>query len=287
MDDSDIYEPKIPRRVVERRIRAADYAISEWGDASAPLLVYLHGWGDCAATFQFVVDAFSRDWHVVAPDWRGFGDSTVTTDAYWFPDYLADLDEILRLYSPEQPVRIVGHSMGANVAGLYAGSLPERVVAFANVEGFGLRPTDPANAPANYRKWIEASRSRPEFVTYDDYDGLARRVMKRSPLLHMRYARFVARAWAEERDGLIQLRADSLHKLPNAVLYRRAEAEACWANITAPTLLIAGAQSPFGESPMIVPGAERETLPDAGHMMHFEVPGPLAAMLENFFAKYL
>lgn len=287
MDDSDIYQPKIARRTLTQRIRAADYVISEWGDATAPLIVYLHGWGDCAASFQFVVDAFARDWHVVAPDWRGFGDSKVVTEAYWFPDYLADLDEILQIYSPDQPTCIVGHSMGANVAGLYAGSMPERVAAFANVEGFGLRETDPADAPQNYREWLEAGRSVPEFVTYDDFDALARRVMKRSPLLDMAGARFVARAWAEERNGRIELRADSRHKRPNAVLYRRAEAEACWARITAPTILISGAQSLFGESPMTVPDAARHTLPEAGHMMHFEVPDALAALLEGFFAKYL
>jgi pimeloyl-ACP methyl ester carboxylesterase len=287
MADSDNYAPKTTRRTTEKRIRGADYVLNEWGDHDAPLLVYLHGWGDCGATFQFVVDAFVQDWHVVAPDWRGFGASRVGTDAYWFPDYLADLDEILAIVSPEQPVAVVGHSMGANVAGLYAGSLPERIAAFVNVEGFGLRDSDPSDAPQRYRAWLEAGRAVPEFSDYADFDVLAQRVMKRSPMTGMARARFVARAWASERNGRVALKADSRHKLPNPVLYRRAEAEACWERIEAPTLLVSGANSPFGDAPMSVPHATSATIPEAGHMMHFETPGALAALIEGFLAKHL
>ena len=119
-------------------IRGVQYSVTEWGDRSAPLFFYLHGWGDTGSTFQFVVDALSRAWHVVAPDWRGFGHSSVECTSYWFPDYLADLHELLAIYSSDRPARIVGHSMGANIAGLYAGTMPERVQALVNVEGFGL-----------------------------------------------------------------------------------------------------------------------------------------------------
>ena len=91
MTSDSTYAPV--RKPVTRRlpIRGADYAVTEWGDRKAPLLVYLHGFGDCGATFQFVVDALAEDWFVVAPDWRGFGATEVAAAAFWFPDYLADL----------------------------------------------------------------------------------------------------------------------------------------------------------------------------------------------------
>ncbi|WP_347251177.1 alpha/beta fold hydrolase, partial [Zoogloea sp.] len=57
----------------------------------------LHGWMDVSASFQFIVDALASDWHVIAPDWRGFGRTEWRGDAYWFPDYLGDLDAILDL----------------------------------------------------------------------------------------------------------------------------------------------------------------------------------------------
>ena len=297
MNESPIYQPRVARRTVRHNIRGVKYSVNEWGDRGDPMMVYLHGWGDCGATFQMVVDQFRSKWFVVAPDWRGFGGSSVDTQAYWFPDYLADLDQLLGIYSPKSPVRLVGHSMGANVAGLFAGSMPERVSTFVNIEGFGLTDSDPMDAPLRYRRWMEESRSTPLFSDYDDFSALARRVKKRSPSAADAITEFVARAWAEERDGRVCLRADARHKLPNAVLFRRAESEACWRKVVAPVLLLAGGESEFAEptDPRLdlsirdlpFEFAVVETIPDAGHMMHFEAPATLAGHVEAFFAKHL
>ena len=99
-------------------------------------------------------------------------------------------------------------------------------------------------------------------------------------------AEFVARAWACGGQGGLELRADPAHKLKNAVLYRRAEAEACWRNTTAPVLLVAGKDSELltalddrlahGNLDLPFPNSETLVIPDAGHMVQFEAPGPLA-----------
>ena len=296
MSKAPVYKPKKKPRVVRHEIRGIDYAVSEWGNPRDPMFVYLHGWGDCAATFQFVVDELQHGWYVVAPDWRGFGSSGWNAASYWFPDYLADLDRLLGIYSPDEPVRIVGHSMGANAAGLYAGSIPERVRAFVNVEGFGLRDTDPADAPQRYRRWMEAERAGPAFSAFDDLDALAARVAKRAPNASDAAVRFVARAWTTTTAGELRLSADPRHKLPNPVLYRRAEAVACWQRVTAPVLLVAGAESEFGPdaSPLAAgvlelpfPDAEVRVIDDVGHMMHFEAPRALARAIEAFFGETL
>ena len=119
-------------------IRGRRYHVRRWGptDEQAPLLFLLHGWMDVSASFQFLVDALARDWRLLAPDWRGFGPSQWNDDAYWFPDYIADLDALLEHYSPEQPARLIGHSLGGNAACLYAGIRPERVERLATLEGF-------------------------------------------------------------------------------------------------------------------------------------------------------
>jgi pimeloyl-ACP methyl ester carboxylesterase len=295
--DVNIYQPQIPQRTRQHLIRGVNYEVSEWGRDSNPLLVYLHGWGDCSTTFQFVVDQLRDDWFVVAPDWRGFGGSSVDAEAFWFPDYLADLDQMLAIYSPDRPVRLVGHSMGANIGGLFAGAMPERVAAFVNIEGFGLTDSDPADAPRRYRRWIEESRAAPLFSNYENFTALARRVHRRSPRASEAICEFVARAWAEKCDGRVHLRANPRHKLANAVLYRRGESEACWRQVSAPVMLIAGGESEFANpsDPRLGTGihdlpfraATVETIPDAGHMMHFEAPAALAGLIEAFFAKHL
>ncbi len=287
MTDDCTYTPV--RKPVIRRlpVRGIDYAITEWGDDNAPLLVYLHGFGDCGATFQFVVDEFARDWFVVAPDWRGFGATDVSAQAFWFPDYLADLDQLLEHYSPDNPARLVGHSMGGNVAGLYAGARPGRVSAFVNLEGFGLPDSDPADAPQRYHDWLETTRSMPAPVERAGFDILADRIQSRSPRMDPAHAAFVARCWAEEStSGQVRLRMHPAHKLPNPILYRRAEAEACWRAVTAEVLLVAGRRSNF-PSPhdLPFPRSRAAWIEDSGHMLHFEQPEALAALIEDFLVN--
>lgn len=292
MSDDSIYRPRVPVRANTHRVRDVDYHISEWGDPADPLVFFLHGWGDSGATFQFVVDALESRWHVVAPDWRGFGCTRHRARNYWFPDYLADLDDLLEKYSPSGPVRIVGHSMGGNVGGLYAGAMPERVRAFVNVEGFGLPDTRPIEAPGRYRDWLQRLRGEAAFSPFASMAALAEHIAHRNPRMTAAQARFVAGCWADEGPDGPVLRADPAHKLPNAVLYRRAEAEACWQAATSPVLLVAGADSAIfravglratdGALPLPFPNSRTCIIEDCGHMVHFEAPGALAAAIEEF-----
>lgn len=291
----DARQPPALRRSSRHAVRGVDYHVNEWGDPRDPLIVMLHGWGDCGATFQFVVDALAHRWFVVAPDWRGFGRSADGggTAAYWFPDYLADLDALLAIYSPDAAASLVGHSMGANVAGLYAGVMPERVAAFVNIEGFGLQDSDPAAAPANYRRWIEAGREPRPYSTYESFEVLAARIAERNPAVPPDRALYIARQWATlDATGTVRLRADPAHKLPNAVLYRRREAQACWSRITARVLRVCGGDSNHAAAAAAWPAAAgtgrdwaTEVVTGAGHMVHFERPERLAEVLEVFLVN--
>jgi pimeloyl-ACP methyl ester carboxylesterase len=296
MAKTETYSPRVVGRSAFHELRGVRYHVSEWGDVNKPLIVVLHGWGDCGRSFQFLVDELKEDWFVAAPDWRGFGQSRQSAQNYWFPDYVADLDVLLNIYQPDRPVRLLGHSMGANVAGLYAGSFPERVSAFVNVEGFGLAESDPANAPANYRRWIEQSRSIPAYKTYADFTELAGRIVRRSPKMAIDKAVFVAQCWAFRNNrGVVTLRADPVHKLPSALQYRRAEALACWSQVTAPVLQVVGEDTTFSDAAKQwlemdttskhFPNAETRIIPGAGHMVHFEQPARLAEAAETFFTN--
>jgi pimeloyl-ACP methyl ester carboxylesterase len=284
-------------RIERHAIRGIDYAVHIWGQSAARTLVCLHGWGDSGASFQFLADELGDDWQVAAPDWRGFGLSSWSAGGYWFPDYLADLDALLSIYSPDEPACVLGHSMGGNVVGLFAGIRPARIRAFVNVEGFGLQNSDPADAPLRYRDWIERDARSESFSSFADFDALAERILARSPRMDPARARYVARCWAEIRDGRVVLRADPRHRLPNPVLYRRAEAAACWRRVTAPVLLVAGEDSTFraaghrhdGAFDFDLPFPDRSLteIPAAGHMLHFEAPAPLAAAIRDFLANYV
>ncbi len=290
---ASIYQPRRNPRHESRVIRGLRHHFTCWGAPDAAPVLLLHGWLDAGATFQFLVDEMSERWSFVAPDWRGFGRSEWEPEGYWFPNYLADLDAMLEIFSPGAPATLVGHSMGGNVASLYAGVRPERVSRLVNIEGLGLPRTSPDQAPARYRRWLEEVRGTPEFSSYASTEQFASFLAGRNARLDPARARFIAAAWAESgADGKVTIRSDPRHKLVNPVLYRREEAEACWGNITAPVLLLLGGLSEFrgrlGEDSrgerlqQLFRDVRMATVADAGHMMHHERPAEVARLIESF-----
>jgi pimeloyl-ACP methyl ester carboxylesterase len=279
-------------------IRGLRYHVRRWSASGAPKIVLLHGWMDVSASFQFLVDALALHWDVYAPDWRGYGlTEWGKSDCYWFPDYLADLDSILDWVDPGKPINLVGHSLGGNVAALYAGARPQRVARLANLEGFGMAPTRPEQAPKRYARWLDELGERPRLRPYASYAELADRLQAANRRLTRDKAEFLARHWGEEAEGKgVVLRGDPAHKIVNPVLYRYEEALACWRAVTASVLWVEGAHS---ETPTrLALGAEaiaerraafrdlrHVVIPDAGHMLHHDQPKAVAAVLEEFFAR--
>jgi len=290
-----------PRRVPEslrRDIRGVSHHFTQWRGtlpADDPPLLLLHGFLDCGATFQFLADELAPARSLLAPDWRGFGESAWSPQGYWFPDYFADLEAIIDAVAPGTPVDIVGHSMGGNVAMMYAGLRPERVRRLVSLEGFGLVTAAPERALARYRDWLDQLRE-PEaasvFPSLEVFTGVLR---KRNPRLPGARADFIARAWCEVLpDGRVRLRFDPAHKRVNPILYRREEAAACWAALRAPLLYVEGAESDFrsrlqgagdpGRMREWVPQLEPRVVPAAGHMLHHDQPAAVAQLIEEFLA---
>jgi len=278
-------------------VRCLSYHVRTWGDAAAPKLFLLHGWMDVGASFQFLVDALTRDWCVLAPDWRGFGQSAWCADGYWFADYIADLDALLEYFTPEAPARIVGHSLGGNVACIYGGVRPQRVARLVSLEGFGIPAEKPELAPDKISKWLDALRDPPSFAPYPNLAAVADRLQKNNPRMARDHAEFLAGHWAEVLpNGSARLRSDPRHKLPFPTVYRTEEVRAAWQRVTAPVLWVAASESfvPrwLGEDRA---GLERRiasfrdgrmtTIADAGHMLHHDQPASVAAAIEPFLSE--
>lgn len=285
-------------------IRGLRYHVREWGptvsfaeDAtrtSPPAVVLLHGWMDMSGSFQFVVDALAGGRRVYAPDWRGFGLSAWSgADSYWFPDYLADLDALLTRLIGAAPALLVGHSMGGNVASLFAGIRPERVAKLVNLEGFGLAASQADEAPRRYARWLSQLCAPPAFREYANFAQLAERLRAQNPRLSSSRAEFLAHHWGQEKGGRVVIRSDPAHKKVNPVGYRLDEAKACWRKVTAPVLWVTGAETTtparLGLTAADLAGRkacfhqlEEITVADSGHMLHHDQPERLAAAIESF-----
>lgn len=304
-----MYQARRPARSEFAPVRKLQYHVLRWGEARSerPPLVLMHGWMDVAASYQFVVDAFSPAFFegrtILAADWRGFGLTACPEhDNYWFPDYLADLDFLLDHYVGDQPIDLVGHSMGGNAVMLYAGVRPQRIRRLVNLEGFGMPATRPDRAPKRYAQWMDELKSlhRGELSLkgYADPDGVARRLMKTNPRLPEDKAQWLARQWARpDAQGQWQILGDAAHKIVNAQLYRVDEVLAAFAAITAPVLSVEASNNQmeqwwqgkytlaeFHERLKSVPQLQQARIQDAGHMLHHDQPEQLAAVIENFLA---
>ena len=274
-------------------IRGLRYHVRHWPSPAAPKLVLLHGWMDVSASFQFMVDALRGTWDVYAPDWRGYGlTEWERADSYWFPDYIADLEFLLDRISA-QPIALVGHSLGGNVATLYAGVRPARISKLVNLEGFGMAPTVAAQAPKRYARWLDELRDPPGLRPYADFAELAARLRKGNPRLSEERSEFLARHWGKEDGGKVVLRSDPKHKIVNPVLYRIEEVMACWRQVTAPVLWVDAAESDtptrvglnaaqLAERRASFPNVQHVTIAGAGHMLHHDQPEATAAAIERF-----
>lgn len=297
-------------------IRGQRYHVHHWGSMSATSsnlapLVLVHGWMDVGASYQFMVDAlsdaFANNRLIIAPDWRGFGQTTSASDNgqvdnFWFPDYLADLDFLLDHYAPGQAVDLVGHSMGGNVAMTYAGVRPERIRKLVNLEGFGLPASQPSQAPGRYAKWMDDLKSlhRGDLAlkAYDSVAGVANRLMKTNPRLSPDKANWLAGHWARpDAEGKWTIMGEPAHKITSAQLYRVDEMQAVYQKIIAPLLVVEASGNSmstwwqgkytlpeFHDRLKAVPQARIEVIQDAGHMLHHDQPEQLAALIQDFLA---
>lgn len=302
-----MYQVKRPSNSEFVPIRNLTYHVRTWGTPSparAPL-VLVHGWMDVAASYQFVLDAFSEAFaggrHIIAPDWRGYGlTETGGHDNFWFPDYLADLDFLLDHYAPGRPVDLVGHSMGGNVVMLYAGVRPERIRRLVNLEGFGMPATKPSQASGRYAKWMDElkrlHRGELALKAYADVSGVARRLMRTNPRLSQDKAEWLARHWARENvQGQWEILGDPAHKITNAQLYRVDEVLESFQRISAPTLAVEADNNQmaqwwdgkytldeYHQRLRQVPRLTQAVISDAGHMLHHDQPAALARLIEDF-----
>ena len=278
-------------------IRGLRYHVRAWGDPRSRKLFLLHGWMDVSASFQFLVDALRQEWCVFAPDWRGFGLTEWPRDGYWFADYLGDLDLLVGALAPDEKIAVAGHSLGGNVALLYAGLRPDRVRAIVSLDGFGIPAEDEGHAPEKLIAWLDALAAPPGFASYADFAAVADRLQKNNPRLPRDRADFLATHWAERKaGGALRLRADPRHKLPFPTVYHLEEACAIWQKITAPALWVAASESRIpkwlakggGGAEEVarrmahIPGARIVTIENAGHMLHHDQPEAVAAALEEF-----
>jgi len=269
----------------------------DWGNEGAPPLLLVHGGRDHARSWDRVARALRRDYHVIAPDLRGHGDSAWAIGGqYTLPEYVLDLDQLVEVLGLA-PVRIVAHSLGAAVSLFYTGLKPENVSRLVAIEGMGPPPEMRARFEGKQlwelaNGWIDAVRatSRVQPRRYASIDAAAARMQEENPHLSPELARHLTvHGVARNEDGTFCWKFDHAARPLYPVRMEPGSMEGFWQRIACPTLLVHGSESWHGDPAKDgraahIPGARVLEIADAGHWVHHDQLDPLLPELRRFLA---
>jgi pimeloyl-ACP methyl ester carboxylesterase len=270
----------------------------DWGNREAPLLVLVHGGRDHARSWDWVARALRRDWHVVAPDLRGHGDSSwAIGGAYTVADFVLDLANLVEALRADR-IHLIGHSLGGAVSLVYSGVYPERVARLVAIEGVGPPPQLLARMRdrkpwERMQDWVEQTR------------GLAGRMPRRYPTLEAAAARmreenaFLSEEQAlhltmhgviRNEDGTYSWKFDNYFRAFAPNRFDLEELRALWGRIACPTLLVRGSDSWAGDPAEdgrieAFRDARSVTIAKAGHWVHHDQLDAFLGVVRGFFAE--
>ncbi len=277
--------------MIEHRVavRGMRHHVVEWPGAG-PTLILLHGYLDHARVFDKLAAAL-EGFRLLAPDFRGHGDSDRVPPGgyYYFPDYIADLHAIAHALA-KPPFALLGHSMGGGVAASLAGAFPELVSQLVLVEGLGPPTMAAEEAPLRLRAFVEdlaRAAARPPRV-FPSAAAAAARLRERNP----RIAEADALAFAEHGtravDGGVAWKFDPLHQTRAPYPFLEAALIAALRRITAPVLVIEGADgwrlddASRARRLAALPNPRTLLVAGAGHHVHLDAPAEVAAAVRAF-----
>ena len=268
----------------------------DWGNRGKPPLILIHGGRDHARSWDWTAERLRDDWHVIAMDHRGHGDSEWVSDGnYSSGDMVYDLAQLVHQLGVG-PVTLVSHSMGGNVALRYAGTFPDMVTKIVAIEGLGMSPKRQAEMratpyPERLAEWIGKKRAASARTPrkYDSIEAAYARMIEENSYLTEAQARHLTiHGVNRNEDGTFSWKFDPHLNVWPVEDIADEFLEQTWAAITAPTLLLYGADSwasnpaKDGRLEHFTNGAQVIEFENAGHWLHHDQFDRFMGVLGDF-----
>jgi pimeloyl-ACP methyl ester carboxylesterase len=224
----------------------------DWGNPDAPPLVLVHGGQDHCRNWDWVAQDLRQDYHVIAPDLRGHGDSQHSPSGdYSLATYVYDLAQLIH-QQRLAPVRIIAHSLGGNIALRYTGLYPDAVAKIVAIEGLG--PTAerlqergvPETMADRLRDWIDGRRNLAGRLPrrYPTLEEACARMQKENSHLTPEQARHLTiHGASQNEDGTYSWKFDNYVRSWSPIDIPAEDLHALWDAISCPTLLVNGKES--------------------------------------------
>jgi pimeloyl-ACP methyl ester carboxylesterase len=223
----------------------------DWGNPTAPPLLLVHGGRDHSRSWDWVARELRHDWHIIAPDLRGHGDSAWSPDGvYSIAAYVYDLAQLIH-QQELAPVTIVSHSLGGMISLRYTGLYPETVRKLVAIEGLsfasrGMIEKRALPVAQRWRKWIEERRAMSGRLPrrYASIEEALTRMREENSYLSEDQARHLTiHGVSRNEDGTYSWKFDNYVRSAPPVDLSEAEVQVLWGGITCPTLLCYGRDS--------------------------------------------
>ncbi|MDF1681384.1 alpha/beta hydrolase [Ponticaulis sp.] len=255
----------------------------DWGNPDAPPLILLHGGRDHCRSWDWVAEELRHDWHVIAPDLRGHGDSEWSTDGtYNVMTCVYDLAQLIH-QKKLAPVTIVSHSYGGNISLRYTGLYPDSVRRIVAIEGLGpspkiLKERENEDYADRIRKWVDDKRGAAGRTPrkYASLDEAYQRMKEENGYLSAEQAKHLTiHGISQNEDGSYSWKFDNYFRVWPPFDIPMEELHKLWGAITCPTLLLYGADS-WASNPAedgridYFKNAEVKLYENAGHWLHHD-----------------
>jgi len=267
----------------------------DWGNPEAPPLLLVHGGRDHCRNWDWVARELSQNYHVIAPDLRGHGDSQwITGGTYNMMDYTYDIAQLIHQLKLA-PLRIVAHSMGGNVSLRYAGLYPDKVEKLVAIEGLGPSPKMIAEwkkleLAGSLRTWVDQVRgiSGRQPRRYPSLADATARMQEANPHLSPEQAQHLTVHGANQNeDGSFSWKYDNYINVFQSAAMTPDLATELYGKISCPALLVYGDESDASNPALdgraeVFQNVRVENIPDAGHWVHHDKLQVFLDLLEEF-----
>lgn len=264
-------------------------ACEAWGDNTLPPMLALHGWLDNAMSFAPLANYLKHHFYLVAIDLPGHGLSSHLADGghYHFIDGVFSIINILNTLGFDK-VHLMGHSMGACLASLVAGVIPERLLSLILIEGLGpfSSPDDTCCSQlAHYARYTQLVKNK-QAKPYSSFE-LAANARTKNGQLTIDEARILCERGVIEKDGFFYWRHDRRLMTSSPLQMTEQQILSCLEAITSKTCFIRASEGFVFHEELVqnrINAIKKiQTIPlKGGHHVHMETPDALAKHLVTF-----